>query len=235
MGVDSMESGRVAFENERGTARAGTSSPQSARLLCAACSAAALLATAVLVAFAGHEGRTPSELQQDGTSPLVNECSLFGCHTVRKLVVSSPRLEAEHTGRPQAMKSSLSSRGSNEVVFLANISSEADSLTKNVVATQDDDGMGAWPVREGLLKQIKEELPDDVSAACDFTVDPCSNCKVKVKVDFSVDPCVTCKVKVTFTFTFQFTSSPAARGSRRRSSPRTKPRCSSRGGPPTKG
>jgi len=175
MGVDGIESGRVALVDERGTARAGTSSPQSARLLCAACYAAALLATAVLVAFAGHEGRTSSELQQDGTSPLVNECSLFGCHTERKLVVSSLWLEAEHTGRPHSMKSSLSSRGSNKVAVLANISSEADSLTKNVVATQDDDGIGAWPVREGLLKQIKEELPDDVSSSCDFTVDPCVN------------------------------------------------------------
>jgi putative endopeptidase len=72
------------------------------------------------------------------------------------------------------MKSTLSSRGSNEVVSHTTIASEAENLIKNDVASQDD-GMGAWPLREGLLKQIKEELPDDVSAACDFTVEPCVN------------------------------------------------------------
>jgi len=172
MGIDGMESGRNrdALESEQGAACAGTSSAKSARLTCVACSAAALLAAAVLVALSGHEERIESELQQEGTWKLAHECSLFGCHTVRKLMVSRRQLEEEHAGHLQAMKSTLS----NKIVSHTTIPSEAENPIKNHVASQDD-GMGAWPVRERLLKQIKEELPDDVSSSCDFTVEPCVN------------------------------------------------------------
>ena len=65
----------------------------------------ALLALVGIVSL--KSSSSPSELQQDGTWTLINECSLFGCHTERKLVVSRRQLEAEHAERLQAMKSSL--------------------------------------------------------------------------------------------------------------------------------
>jgi len=133
----------------------------------------ALLALVGIVSL--KSSSAPSELQQDGTWTLINECSLFGCHTERKLVVSRRQLEAEHAERLQAMKSSLDNKlmaqrhameiSLNEVSAkpLAGLAKSAGASIRKAFAKVDSEN----PVQKQALAAAAKEKAKAAEAAAE--------------------------------------------------------------------